>query len=101
MGQTTPERRGVRDVGAREGKRRAVTCETAEIIERNAATVEVVAAASRGMTKQKNAQARVTEVMHKSKGITRPTSEGQTTSYARAAYKALTRGERMLVATRG
>ena len=103
MGQTTPERRGVRDVGAREGKRRAVTCETAEAIERKAATMEVVAAAaaSRDVTKQKKAQARVTEVMHKSKGITRPTSESQTTSYASAAYKALTRGERMLAAAQG
>ena len=42
-----------------------------------------------------------TEHMYKSKGITRMNkSKGETTSYASAAYKALTRGERMLAAAR-
>ena len=45
---------------------------------------------------------KTTEHMYKSKGITRmDKSKGETTSYASAAYKALTRGERMLIATRG
>ena len=43
-----------------------------------------------------------TEHMYKSKGITRMNkSKGETTSYASAAYKALTRGERMLAAAQG
>ena len=44
---------------------------------------------------------KATMYMYKSKGITRHESKGETTSYVSAAYKALTRGERMLVATRG
>ena len=43
---------------------------------------------------------KATLYMYKSKGITCNASKGETTSYASAVYKTLTRGEQMLVATR-
>ena len=90
MGQATPERRGVRDVGAREGKRRVVTCETADAIERKAATVEMVAVKATTVSKTTI----YTKYMYKSKGIERNKSKGKATSYTSVAYMALTRGER-------
>ena len=90
------------------GKRRAVAAE-AETLGANGAMAtmgEAVTMPTHESKARKPPASKATTAnkatiyMYRSKGITRNANKGETTSYASATYQALTRGERMLVATR-